>query len=151
MSLFDQVNEGIKTSMLQRDKVRLEVLRGIKKEFLEAITAKGSDGTLHDEQAIKILQKMHKQRRESADIYKQNGRPELAEGELAEAEVIASFLPKMMSEEEVMPIVKRLMEENNISDMKMMGKLMGLAQKELAGKAEGGTIAACAKKLLANG
>lgn len=151
MSIFEEVNEGIKTSMKQRDKVRLEALRGIKKEFLEAITAKGSDGTLHDDQALKILQKMHKQRKESANIYTENGRPELAESELAEAEVIATFLPKMLSEDEVMVVVKKLMEDNNISDMKMMGKLMGLAQKELAGKAEGSVIAACAKKLLAQG
>ncbi|MFC4666915.1 GatB/YqeY domain-containing protein [Falsiporphyromonas endometrii] len=151
MSIFEEVNEGIKTSMKQRDKVRLEALRGIKKEFLEAITAKGSDGTLHDDQALKILQKMHKQRKESANIYTENGRPELAESELAEAEVIATFLPKMLSEDEVMVVVKKLMEENSISDMKMMGKLMGLAQKKLAGKAEGSVIAACAKKLLAQG
>jgi len=92
--LFDQISADIKTAMLAREKVTLEALRGIKKEFLEAKTAKGGDGNLSDEAAIKILQKMQKQRKESAQIYKEQNRPELAENELAEAAVIERYLLK---------------------------------------------------------
>ncbi|KGN88853.1 glutamyl-tRNA amidotransferase [Porphyromonas crevioricanis] len=148
MSLFEDINGEIKTAMLAREKVRLEALRSIKKEFMEAVTAKGSDGTLHDEQALKILRKLHKQRMESAEIYKQNNRPELAEVELAEAEVIASFLPAMLSEEQVEPIIRELIAELGVSDIKMMGKVIGAAQKKLEGKAEGAVIAGIVKRLL---
>jgi uncharacterized protein YqeY len=91
MNLFEQVSEGIKAAMLAKEKIRLQALRGIKKEFLEAKTAKGSDGELSDEAAVKILQKMVKQRKESAEIYDTQGRPELAESELAEAAVIETI------------------------------------------------------------
>ncbi len=148
MSLFEDINQEIKKAMLAREKVRLEALRGIKKEFLEAITAKGSDGTLHDEQALKILRKLHKQRLESAEIYKKNGRQELAEIELAESEVIGSFLPAMMSQEQIEPIIRQLKAELGIGDIKMMGKLIGAAQKKLEGQADGATIASVVKRLL---
>jgi len=101
MNLFDQVSNDIKSAMLAKDKVRLEALRGIKKEFLEAKTAKGADGELTDDMAMKILAKMVKQRKESAQIYTEQNRPDLAEPELAEAAVIETYLPKQMTEEEL--------------------------------------------------
>ena len=100
-NLFDTVSADIKKAMLARDAVRLESLRGIKKEFLEAKTAKGSDGTLSDDRAIQILSKMVKQRRESAEIYTQQNRPELAEAELAQATVIEEYMPKQLTPEEL--------------------------------------------------
>ncbi len=148
MSLFDQISNDIKTAMLSRDKIRLEALRGVKKEFLEAKTAKGANGELSDEQALKIIQKMVKQRQESAAIYAENGRSEMAEAEKAEATVLTEYLPKQMSREELVPILKKLIDELGITDAKMMGKVMGSAQKLLAGKAEGRTISEIVKELL---
>ena len=101
MDLFEQVSADIKKAMLARDKVRLEALRGIKKEFLEAKTAKGGDGTLPDDAATRILVKMVKQRRESADIYAGQNRQDLADNELAEAAVIEEYLPKQLTEEQL--------------------------------------------------
>ena len=100
MNLFDKISEDIKKAMLAKDKVALDALRGIKKEFLEAKTAKGSDGELHDERALQILQKMVKQRKESAEMFRAANRPELAEDEMAQCAVIERYLPAMMSEEE---------------------------------------------------
>ena len=111
MNLFDQVSEDIKKAMLAREKVRLEALRGIKKEFLEAKTAKGAGGELSDENAMKILIKMVKQRKESAAIYVENNRPELAENELAEAAVIEEYLPRQLSPEELEAEVKAIITE----------------------------------------
>ncbi len=148
MSLFDQISNDIKTAMLARDKVRLEALRGAKKEFLEAKTAKGSNGELSDEQALKIIQKMVKQRQESAAIYTENGRTEMADAEKAEAAVLTEYLPKQMSREELVPILKNLIDELGVTDAKMMGKVIGVAQKLLAGKAEGRTISELVKELL---
>lgn len=149
MSLFEQVSDGIKAAMLARDKVRLEALRGIKKEFLEAKTAKGGDGELSDDAAMKILVKMVKQRKESASIYKEQNRPELAEEELAQAAVIEEFLPKQMSEEELTAALKAIIERVGATSPKEMGKVMGVASKELAGKAEGKAISAKVRELLA--
>ena len=101
MNLFDQVSEDIKKAMLAREKVRLEALRGAKKEFLEAKTAKGANGELSDDAATKILVKMVKQRKESARIYTENNRPELAQNELDEAAVLEEYLPKQLSTEEL--------------------------------------------------
>ncbi|KGN73316.1 glutamyl-tRNA amidotransferase [Porphyromonas macacae] len=148
MSLFDEISNGIKEAMLARDKVRLEALRGVKKEFLEAKTAKGASGELSDEQALKIIQKMVKQRHESAAIFKENNRPEMAEAELAEAEALSAYLPKQLSREELTPIIKTLIEKLGVSDAKQMGRVIGAAQKELAGKAEGKLISEVVKELL---
>lgn len=148
MNLFDQVSEDIKKAMLARDKVRLEALRGVKKEFLEAKTAKGANGELTDETATKILVKMVKQRKESASIYKENNRPELAENELAEAAVIEEYLPKQLSEEELTSELKAIIAEVGAEGPKDMGKVMGVATKKLAGKAEGKAISAKVKELL---
>jgi uncharacterized protein YqeY len=148
MNLFDTISEEIKKAMLAKDKVRLEALRGIKKEFLEAKTAKGANDELSDETAIAILQKMVKQRKDSADIYTSQGRPDLAEDEIAQIKVIQDFLPSQLSAEELEAAVKKIITEVGATSMKDMGKVMGVATKELAGKAEGRAISEMVKKLL---
>lgn len=148
MALFEQISEDIKKAMLAKDKVSLEALRGIKKEMLEAKTAKGASGDLTDEAAVKILQKMVKQRRDSAEIYKQQNRPELAENELAEMAVIERYLPKQMTEEELSAALKEIIAEVGATSAKEMGKVMGVASKKLAGKADGRLISEKVKSLL---
>lgn len=150
MNLFDTISEDIKKAMLARDKVRLEALRGIKKEFLEAKTAKGAGGELSDDTAMKILVKMAKQRKESAAIYSENNRPELAENELAEARVIEEYLPQQLSPEELEAELKKIISEVGAEGPKDMGKVMGAASKALAGRAEGRLISAKVKELLNN-
>lgn len=149
MSLFDTVNNDIKKAMLARDHVRLEALRGIKKEFLEAKTAKGADGELSDETANKILAKMLKQRRESAEIYKGQNREDLAQGELAEAAVIEQYLPKPLTDDELVAALKEIIARVGATSQKEMGKVMGVASKELAGRADGKAISAKVRELLA--
>ena len=121
---------------------------GIKKEFIEAKTAKGSDGELHDDVALKILSKMAKQRRESAQIYTEQNRPDLAELELAEAAVIELYLPQPMSEAELEEAIKAIIAEVGATSVKEMGKVMGAASKKLAGKADGKAISEKVKALL---
>lgn len=149
MNLFDKVSGDIKTAMLARDKVRLEALRGIKKEFLEAKTAKGGDGELSDDAALKILAKMVKQRKESASIYTEQNREDLADEELAQAAIIEEYLPKQLSEEELTAVLKEIIARVGATSAKEMGKVMGTATKELAGKAEGKAISAKVRELLA--
>ncbi len=149
MNLFDNISNDIKSAMLAKDHVRLETLRGIKKEFLEAKTAKGSDGTLSDEQAIKIMAKMVKQRRETAQIYSEQARPELAENELAEAAVIEEYLPKPLSDEELTAELRKIIEQVGATSPKEMGKVMGIASNTLAGRADGKAISAKVRELLA--
>ncbi len=149
MALFDTISDDIKKAMLARDAQRLDALRGIKKEFLEAKTAKGSDGTLTDERATQILAKMIKQRKESAAIYKEQNRPELAETELAQAAIIEEYMPKQLSDEELEVALKEIIQRVGATSPKEMGKVMGVASKELAGKAEGRAISAKVKELLA--
>lgn len=149
MSLFDTVNNDIKKAMLARDHVRLEALRGIKKEFLEAKTAKGADGELSDETANKILAKMLKQRRESAEIYKGQNREDLAQSELAEAAVIEQYLPKPLTDDELVAVLKEIIARVGATSQKEMGKVMGVASKELAGRADGKAISAKVRELLA--
>ena len=149
MNLFDQVSNVIKSAMLAKDKVRLEALRGIKKEFLEAKTAKGADGELTDDMAMKILAKMVKQRKESAQIYTEQNRPDLAEPELAEAAVIETYLPKQMTEEELTEALKAIIAQVGATTPQEMGKVMGVATKQLAGRADGRAISAKVKELLA--
>lgn len=148
MNLFDKISEDIKKAMLSRDKVRLEALRGVKKEFIEAKTAKGSTGELEDATALKILQKMIKQRRDSAEIYKQNDREEMANAELAEASVIEEYLPKQLSKEEIIPIVQKAISDLGVTDVKMMGKVIGFLQKELSGQVDGKLLADTVKEAL---
>jgi uncharacterized protein YqeY len=146
--LFNQINEDIKKAMLARDKVALEALRGIKKEFLEAKTAKGGDGTLPDEQAVKILQKMVKQRKESARIFAEQKRQDLADNELAEVAVIEQYLPAQMSDAELETIIAAIISEVGAAGPQDMGKVMGVATRQLAGKAEGRAISEKVKELL---
>ena len=149
MDLFEKINADIKSAMLAKDKVRLETLRGIKKEFIEAKTAKGGDGTLSDDIATKILVKMVKQRKESASIYASQNRADLSENELAEAAVIEEYLPKQLSEEELTAELQKIIAEVGATSAKEMGKVMGVASKALAGRAEGKAISAKVKELLA--
>lgn len=149
MDLFEQVSSDIKQAMLARDKVRLEALRGIKKEFLEAKTAKGGDGTLPDDAATRILVKMVKQRRESADIYAGQNRQDLADNELAEAAVIEQYLPKQLSDDELTAELEKIIAQVGASSPAEMGKVMGIATKALAGRADGKAISAKVRQLLA--
>jgi len=149
-TLFETVSADIKTAMLARDKIALEALRGVKKEFLEAKTAKGSDGSLPDELAVKILQKMVKQRKESAQIYATQNRTDLADNELAEAAVIEKYLPAQLSSDEIEAIVKDIITTVGATGPQDMGKVMSMATKQLAGKAEGRLISEKVKSVLAS-
>lgn len=148
MALFDVISEDIKKAMIAKDKVALEALRGVKKEFLEAKTAKGASGELADDAALKILQKMVKQRKESAQIFTEQNRPELAENELAEAAVIEKYLPAKLSDAELETEIKAIIAEVGAKTAQEMGKVMGVATKKLAGKADGKEISAKVKALL---
>ena len=147
MSLFDTINEDIKKAMLARDHARLLALRGVKKEFLEAKTAEGAGGELTDATATKIIAKMVKQRKESAAIYTGQNRDDLAQSELAEVAVLEEYLPKQLTDEELTAAVKAIIEQVGATSMKEMGKVMGVASKQLAGKAEGGVISAKVKQI----
>ena len=149
MALFDQISEDIKSAMKARDKVRLETLRNIKKVFLEAKTAPGANDTLADADALKIILKLAKQGKETATTYTQAGRQDLADAELAQVEVLESYLPKQLSQEEIEAEVKKIIAEVGATSMKEMGKVMGTASKQLAGKADGRVISEIVKKLLA--
>lgn len=148
MTLFEQVSEDIKKAMLAKDKVALDALRGIKKEFLEAKTAKGGDGELHDDKALQILQKMVKQRKESAEMFTNAGRAELAADEMAQCKVIEQYLPAMLSEEELTVVLREIIAQVGATSPQDMGKVMGVATKQLAGKAEGKAINIKVRELL---
>ncbi len=147
MSLELEVNQGIKEAMLAKETVRLTALRAIKAEILLAKTADGSS-EISDEAVLKIIQKLVKQRRESAEVYAQNGRPELAENELAEAGYLEAYLPKPLTAEELEKAVREIIAEVGAKAPSDMGKVMGVASKRLAGKAEGRQIAEMVKSLL---
>ncbi|MBO5601262.1 MAG: GatB/YqeY domain-containing protein [Prevotella sp.] len=149
MMLFDQISEDIKSAMKARDKVRLETLRNIKKVFLEAKTAPGANDTLEDDAALKIIAKLAKQGKETAVTYTQAGRQDLADAELAQVAVLESYLPKQLTEEEITAIVKTIIAETGATSMKEMGKVMGIANKQMAGKADGRVISGIVKALLA--
>lgn len=149
MTLFEQVSKDIVAAMKAKDKVALEALRNIKKVFIEAKTAPGANDTLEDAAALKILQKLAKQGHDSAALYASQNRQDLADGELAQVAVIESYLPKPLSEAEIEAAVKKIIAETGVTDIKGMGKVMGQASKELAGKADGKTISEIVKKLLA--
>ena len=146
--LFDQISNDIKEAMKARDKVRLETLRNVKKVFLEAKTAPGANDTLSDSNAMKILQKLAKQGKESAETYKQQNRADLADAELAQVAVIEEYLPKPFTPEEIEEAVSTIIVQTGATSMKDMGKVMGVATKQLAGKADGTAISAMVKKLL---
>ena len=149
MTLYDQISEDIKAAMKARDKLRLETLRNIKKVFIEAKTAPGANDTLADADAIKIIQKLAKQGREAAAIFSQKGRQDLAEGELAQVGVIEGYLPPQLSEAEIEIAVREIIAQTGATGMKDMGKVMGMASKHLAGKADGRAISNIVKRLLA--
>ena len=148
MRLFDQISEDIKAAMKARDKVRLETLRNIKKVFIEAKTAPGANDELDDAAALKIIQKLAKQGRETARTYTDNSRQDLADEELAQVAVMEEYLPKQLSPEEIEKAVKDIIAQTEATSMKDMGKVMGMAGKLLAGKADGKAISTIVKQLL---
>ena len=148
MNLFDQINNDIKEAMKARDKVRLEALRNVKKYFLEAKTAPGAADELTDDAALKIIQKLVKQGKDSATLYTEQGRADLAEAELAQVAAIEVYLPKQMTEEELTAALQGIIAETGAAGPKDMGRVMGVATKQLAGRAEGRAISAKVKELL---
>ena len=148
MTLFDQISEDIKAAMKARDKVRLETLRNIKKVFIEAKTAPGANDELDYAAALKIIQKLAKQGRETARTYTDNSRQDLADEELAQVAVMEEYLPKQLSPEEIEKAVKDIIAQTGATSMKDMGKVMGMAGKLLAGKADGKAISTIVKQLL---
>jgi Uncharacterized conserved protein len=147
MSLEAQIQQDIKAAMLAKEKVRLESLRGIKAAILLAKTADGSD-SIADDAVIKIIQKLVKQRKETAEIYKQQGREELAENELNEASYMEVYLPKQLSPDELKQKLMEIISSVGATGAKDMGKVMGVATKTLAGLADGKAISTMVKELL---
>ncbi len=147
--LFDEISEGIKEAMKAKDAVRRDTLRNVKKVFLEAKTAPGANDELSDADALKILQKLAKQGRESAEIFTQQGRADLAENELAQVRVLEEYLPKQLSEAELESALRAIIAQLGVTEAREMGKVMGVATKQLAGKADGKAISAMVKKILA--
>lgn len=150
MSLEQKVNEELKLAMKAKDKVKLDTLRGIKKEIIEAKTAKGASAELTEDVEMKILQKMLKQRQDSAAIYDEQNRKDLADDERNQAEIISDFLPKQLSHEELELEVSKLMAELGVDSMAGMGRVMGEATKRFAGKADGKTISGIVKEKLSH-
>jgi len=148
MKLTEQIDADLKAAMLARDEVRKLTIRGIKKDIIEARTAPGFSGEVSDEDVIKIVSKMLKQRKESATIYTQQGRPDLAESELAEAAVLEVYLPKQLSADDVIAAVKAIIKQTGAQGPKDMGKVMGVASKQLAGKVDGRVLSDTVKQLL---
>lgn len=148
MKLTEQIDADLKAAMLARDEVRKLTIRGIKKEIIEARTAPGSTGEVGDEEVLKICAKLLKQRKDSATIYSQQGRPELAENEMAEAAVIESYMPKPMSSDELEATIRTIIAQTGAQGPKDMGKVMGVASKQLAGKVEGKMLSEIVKNIL---
>jgi uncharacterized protein YqeY len=148
MSLQTLIMDEIKTAMRAKDTVALEALRAIKSEMLLAATSTGSKEELTEDDEIKLLQKLVKTRKESARIFTEQNRPDLAEPELAQIAVIEKFLPAQLSEEEVEAVIAKIIAETGASGIASMGKVMGLASAQLGGTAEGKTISTIVKKLL---
>ena len=148
MKIGDKINEEIKQAMRSKDKIALEALRAAKTAFTLAKTKEGAKEELSDEEELKIIQKLVKQRNESADIYKQQGRTDLYEREVAEAKVLIKYLPAKMEQDELKDFLKNLIARIGAEGQKDMGKVMGIATKELAGKADGKDIANLVRELL---
>lgn len=149
MSLFEQISKDIMDAMKAHEKVALEALRAAKTAFLLAKSEKGATATLTSEEEIKIMQKLVKQRNESAGIYKQQNRTDLYEKEISEVKVLEKYLPAKMSDAELTTILKAIIEKTGAKLPSDMGKVMGVASKELAGKADGKEISEKVKQLLA--
>ncbi|WP_224483865.1 GatB/YqeY domain-containing protein [Robertkochia aurantiaca] len=148
MSLQDRVMTEMKNAMKSKNTLALEALRAVKSELLLAKSNAETKDGLSEEQEIKLLQKLVKQRKESALVYQEQGREDLAEPELKQAEVIEQFLPEQMSEEEIAAEVEQIIGQTGADSMKDMGKVMGMASKKLAGRADGKTISDIVKKKL---
>lgn len=148
MNLVDQINEDLKAAMKAREKDKLEALRGIKKVILEAKSAKGASAELDDQEVIKVIQKLAKQGTDSAQIYKEQGREDLYRQEMVQVEVFETYLPAKMSDEALTEAIQKMIESVGAAGMKDMGKVMGIASKELAGQADGKEIADKVKALL---
>lgn len=148
MSLEQQINDDIKSAMLARDKRKLEALRAVKAAILLAKTDKGTSGDIETDAEMRILQKLVKQRRESADIYRQQNRTDLVEEEEFQLSVISKYLPEQMSEEEVKKIIKETIAETGATSIKEMGKVMAAATKKLSGKADNRMISTVVKEML---
>ncbi len=149
MSLFDQVSKDIIAAMKAKDKLRLEALRNIKKCFIEAKTAPGANDTLEDADALKILSKLAKQGHDTAALYREQNRPDLADEEAAQAAVIEEYLPKALTPAELEAELKTIIAEVGATTARDMGKVMGVATKRLAGRADGKAISTLVKQLLA--
>ena len=147
MRLEEKIQQDIKAAMLAKEREKLESLRAIKAAILLAKTADGSE-SVADDALVKIIQKLVKQRKETAVIYKEQNRPELAEKELMEASYMEVYLPKQLSEEELTAEIKKIIAEVGATSAKEMGKVMGVASKALAGKADGRAISTIVKSLL---
>jgi uncharacterized protein len=150
MSLRQQIDNDIKTAMLAKNKEELTALRSVKSLILLAETEKGSSGEISQDVENKLLMKAAKQRKESAEIFQKEGREDLAKKELFELDVISRYLPKQLSEEEVSTELKKIIEQVGAKGPQDMGKVMGVATKQLAGKADGKLISEIVKKLLAS-
>lgn len=150
MELFDIISNDIKEAMKAKDKVALDTLRNIKKVLLEAKTAPGAGDTVSDETAIKLIQKLVKQGKESAQLYNSQNRPELANEELAQVAIMERYLPEQMDENEIKAILAEIVSQTGANSTKEMGKVMGIATKQLAGKADGRLISKLVKELLGN-
>ena len=148
MGILANLTDEIKTAMRAKDSLKLEALRAIKSAVMLEQTSAGGSDTLSDEQVIKLEQKLVKQRKDSAQIFRDQNRPDLAEPEEAQAKVIAQFLPEQLSEEEIIAIIQAIIEKTGAEGMKDMGKVMGMASKEMAGKADGKTISTIVKAQL---
>lgn len=148
MALDSNIMSLIKEAMLAKDEVRLRTLRSVKTAFTNAKTEKGATGTLTEDQETKIIQKLFNQRKEALSLYEQQGREDLAQKEKEEMSILESFLPKQLSDEELTGILKGIIEQVGAKAPSDMGKVMGVASKSLAGKAEGGRISAKVKELL---
>ena len=148
MTLFEQVSEGIIAAMKSREKEKLEALRNLKKVMIEARTSKGAGSELTDDESLKIIQKMVKQGKESADIYRAQNRIDLFEEEMAQVKILETFLPEQMTDEKLAEVIAAIISEAGATSVKEMGKIIGLASKELAGKADGRKIADIVRKLL---
>lgn len=149
MDLFEKVSKDIVAAMKAKDKTRLEALRNIKKSFIEAKTAPGANDTLPDDVALKILAKLAKQGRDTAALYVEKNRPDLAAEETAQADVVEEYLPKALSPEELEGEVKSIIAQTGASSPRDMGKVMAVASKQLAGRADGKAISTLVKQLLA--
>ena len=149
MNLFDQISDDIRLAMLARDKERLEALRNVKKVLIEAKTAKSGGEELSDDAAIKAIAKLVKQGRDSAEIYKEQNRMDLYEPEMVQVKILEEYLPKQMDDAELTAVIKAIIEKTGATSIKEMGKVIGLASKELAGKADGRLISDKVKSLLA--